>query len=158
MGKAQNILTAPPTTVFCLVLLQYTYRLFYCLKVQVWFCIDSSSWRVAFTCKVAYNIKLTCLQMFASSYVVQLSSLISSIPRCCHLSSATCGDLHISLTSTIRYSPRSFGVAGSTVWNSLPLDEWTYGTIHWAVNSSEVNSESQNAASSWQPRLQEPWN
>ena len=37
-----------------------------------------------------------------------------------HLRSAARGDLAVPPTSTLRYGPRSFAVAGLSTWNSLP--------------------------------------
>ena len=38
-----------------------------------------------------------------------------------HLRSAVRGDLAVPATRTVRYGPRSFAVAGPSMWNSVPV-------------------------------------
>ena len=73
--------------------------------------------RVEFkTCVLVYN----CLYNISPSYLSSMRQPVSVNPgrRC--LRSAARGDLVVPATRTVRYGPRSFAVAGSATWNSLP--------------------------------------
>jgi len=47
---------------------------------------------------------------------------ISAVSTCRHLRSAGQGDLTVPRTRTVGFSPRSFLVAGPSLWNTLPSD------------------------------------
>jgi hypothetical protein len=63
-----------------------------------------------------------CLHQAAPEYLTQLCIPVSSITGRRHLRSAAHGDLHVPRTILKTYGPRSFAVAGPTVWNTLPHD------------------------------------
>ena len=62
-----------------------------------------------------------CLHHGAPSYLSSVCIRVREIEGCRHLRSATCGDLVVLRTNNKTYGPRSFAVAGPSVWNSLPL-------------------------------------
>jgi hypothetical protein len=69
-------------------------------------------------CLIVYN----CLHNEAPVYLKDMFTLTSSIPARCGLRSASRGDYVVPRTRTVRYGPRSFAVAGPSLWNKLPAD------------------------------------
>jgi hypothetical protein len=70
------------------------------------------------TCLIIYK----CLHQSAPDYLIQLCVPVASIQRRQRGRAAAHGDLHIPRTRTKTYGPRSFSVAGPTVWNTLTPD------------------------------------
>jgi len=70
------------------------------------------------TCFFVYK----CLHQLAPDYLSQLCVPLSTIVGRQVLRSAARGDLDIPRTNTKTYGPRSFAVAGPTVWNNLHPD------------------------------------
>jgi hypothetical protein len=72
---------------------------------------------------VDYKLSLlvfNCFQNRAPEYLTSICQLVSTIPGRQCLRLAVDGDLIIPTTRTVHYGPRSFTVAGPSVWNSLP--------------------------------------
>ena len=69
-------------------------------------------------CLIVYK----CLHQQAPEYLIQLCIPVASITGRCHLRSAAHGELDVPRTKTKTYGPRSFAVAGPTIWNTLPFD------------------------------------
>ena len=69
-------------------------------------------------CLIVYK----CLHQQAPEYLTQLCIPVASITGRCHLRSAAHGELDVPRTKTKTYGPRSFAVAGPTIWNTLPSD------------------------------------
>jgi hypothetical protein len=74
--------------------------------------------------RVSYKLGVlmyNCLHQLAPIYLISMCQLVSTVSGRRHLRSAAHGDFVIPSTRTVRYGPRSFAVAGPTLWNSLPL-------------------------------------
>jgi hypothetical protein len=69
-----------------------------------------------------YLIVYKCLHQQVPEYLTQLCIPVASITGRCHLRSAAHGELDVPRTKTKTYGPRSFAVAGPTIWNTLPSD------------------------------------
>ena len=68
-------------------------------------------------CVMVHN----CLRSQAPSYLSEMLSTVGSVPGLHGNRSAARGDLNIPRTKTVTFGPRSFEVAGPTLWNSLYL-------------------------------------
>ena len=69
-------------------------------------------------CVMVHN----CLRGQAPSYLLEMLSTVASVPGLHGNRSAARGDLNIPRTKTVTFGPRSFEVAGPTLWNSLPVN------------------------------------
>lgn len=70
------------------------------------------------TCLFIYK----CLHQSAPDYLSQLCIPVASIPGRERGRAAARGDLDIPRTNTKTYGPRSFSIAGPTIWNTLTSD------------------------------------
>jgi len=63
-----------------------------------------------------------CLHQLAASYLESMIFPISAVSTRRYLRSAGQGDLVVPRTRTVGFGPRSFSVAGPSLWNTLPSD------------------------------------
>jgi len=63
-----------------------------------------------------------CLHQLAAPYLKSMISPISAESTRRHLRSAGQGDLVVPRTRTVGFGPRSFSVAGPSLWNNVPYD------------------------------------
>jgi len=63
-----------------------------------------------------------CLHQLAAAYLESMITPISAALTRRHLRSAGQGDLVVPRTRTVGFGPRSFSVAGPSLWNTLPSD------------------------------------
>ena len=63
-----------------------------------------------------------CLHQLAAPYLESMIFPISAVSTRRRLRSAGQGDLTVPRTRTIGFGPRSFSVAGPSLWNTLPSD------------------------------------
>jgi len=63
-----------------------------------------------------------CLYQRAAPYLESMVTAVSSVSTRRHLRSAGQGDLVVPRTRTVGFGPRSFSVAGLSLWNTLPSD------------------------------------
>jgi len=63
-----------------------------------------------------------CLHQLAAPYLESMIFPISAVSTRLHLRSAGQGDLTVPRTRTVGFGPRSFSVAGPSLWNTLPYD------------------------------------
>jgi len=61
-----------------------------------------------------------CRHSLAPGYLTTMCHAVSDIPGRHTLRSAARQDLMVPPTRTVSYGPRSFAVAGPSIWNSLP--------------------------------------
>ena len=74
--------------------------------------------RIKFKLRIlAFN----CLHGDAQSYLTDSLLMVAVNPAVQAHRSATCGNLVVPRTRTVKMGPRSFCVSGPTLWNSLPL-------------------------------------
>ena len=76
-------------------------------------------------CVMVHN----CLRGQAPSYLSEMLSTVASVPGLHGNRSAARGDLNIPRTKTVSFGPRSFEVAGPTLWNSLPVNICTANSL-----------------------------
>ena len=62
------------------------------------------------------------LHQLAAPYLESMIFPISAVSTRRHLRSAGQGDLTVSRTRTVGFGPRSFSVAGPSLWNTVPYD------------------------------------
>jgi hypothetical protein len=67
-------------------------------------------------CLLVYN----CIHGDAPIYLAEMLRPVSSVPSRGGLRSAAHGDFIVPRTKTVLFGPRSFAVAGPTLWNGLP--------------------------------------
>lgn len=75
--------------------------------------------------RINYKLCLTvykCLHHLAPDYLIQLCTRVAAIPSRSHLRSASHSKLNVPRTNTKTFGPRSFAIAGPTIWNSLKPD------------------------------------
>ena len=64
-----------------------------------------------------------CLHHLSAPYLESMITPVSAVStRRRHLRSAGLGDVVVPRTRTVGFGPRSFSVAGPSLWNSLPID------------------------------------
>jgi len=83
---------------------------------------DELHW-LPFRQRVEYKLSVSvynCLHQTAPSYLAEMCRSVASNPAREILRSASRGDLIVPRTRGVRYGPRSFAIAGPTVWNTLP--------------------------------------
>ena len=65
-------------------------------------------------------LMFNCRHNLAPGYLTTMCHAVSEIPGRHNLRSVARQDLMVPPTRTVRYGPRSFAVAGPSMWNSLP--------------------------------------
>jgi len=63
-----------------------------------------------------------CLHQLAAPYLESMIFPVSAVSTRRHLRSASQGDLTVPRTRTVGFGPRSFSVAGPSLWNTMPSD------------------------------------
>ena len=81
----------------------------------------SGSWHAS-TYVLKWSKSTKCLHQLAAPYLESMISPISALSTRRHLRSSGQGDLVVPKTRTAGFGPRSFSVAGPSLWSTLPSD------------------------------------